>query len=202
MMSQQTSSDHRLYFSALRPVYAQPSLKLWLAGKATAGRRGFTAVELLLVMGVTTILISVAVPFAGNFRGTHTIKSLAEGTKAALVFAQTQARTARYANDVGVSFTPTGYSIYVGDTAVSPLPGARQFPLPGNYRYSWSGSSDVNFAKNIGSTDADNIITITDINTNQTARIYVYMIAPASLVPMSAAPPPPPDSADLELIIE
>lgn len=112
--------------------------------------KGFTYLELMLVIGIIAIIVAFAIP---NFRPVlydARLEQAVQQLEADLMYARQLARTEKKACDVGFT-EPGGYRIELAGSVVKTqeLPsGTRWNPIPSSLRFNRDGSpgsSDITF---------------------------------------------------------
>lgn len=122
-------------------------------------RRGFTAVELIIVVAIFAISAAVSLPFAARFQQSQTLGTLQEQIAHTLRRAQHRAVTGERDSAWGVKFQPGEYVLYAGNSYANRLPALDDSHSVAP-SYTFSGMSEVTFRKIWGSTMTGGTLTI------------------------------------------
>ena len=138
--------------------------------------KGFTLVELLMVLGILALLIVVSLPLTVNFYKTRQLDVHEQGIVQALRRAQLKAMSIERNSAFGVYLTSTQYVLFKGSSyAARDTSYDEVFDLSGNL--SVSGLSEIVFSKLNGTTTDTGTITLSiddkteSININEMGRI-------------------------------
>lgn len=139
-------------------------------------KKGFTLVELVLVIGILALLIVVSLPLAINFYKTRQFDVHENGIVQALRRAQLKAMSVEEDCAFGVHITSDQYVLFRGNSyAMRDSAFDEVFDLPGNLQV--SGISEIVFSKLRGIPFSTGAITLTidnqseAININEMGRI-------------------------------
>jgi len=138
--------------------------------------KGFTLVELMIVLAILVFLIAVSLPLAINFYQTRQLDIHTQGIVQALRRAQMKAMSVEADSSFGVYITSDQYILFKGDTYAARDVGYDEtFDLPENL--SVSGLSGVVFSRLKGapSSTGTTILTIDNrsgsVNINEIGRV-------------------------------
>ena len=147
---------------------------------SSTASKGFTLVELLLVVGILAVVFGLALPFALNTKFTNELDTATENLITTLREAQSQAIAAEGDTPYGVYFdsssSPQKYTIYRGASWASKDEsfnvggyGTTELPKSATVSFNWTGSpnNEITFARLTGK-----IIDVSDVSigTSWTAR--------------------------------
>lgn len=122
-------------------------------------RSGFTAVELILTLGIFAILAAVTAPLLGNLQMTETLDSHAENVLDALRRAQQRTVTGERDSKWGVHCATSSYTLFAGESYASR---SMQFDEVHNLQggYTCAGLTDIIFTPVTGTPSSSGVFTI------------------------------------------
>ena len=146
------------------------------------GVKSFTLVEILIVIGILTILVAMAFPAFRSFRAESDLNSSAEEIINALRLAQSKTLASEWASQWGIHFStstiPHQYTLFRGENYALRVTSSDEiYDLPGSieiYDINLAGGPEVVFDRLIGSTSQSGDLSLrlkTDPVKNQT--IYI-----------------------------
>ncbi len=141
-------------------------------------RRGFTLIEVILVIGLIGILIFLSIPFYQSFQVESQLDSTTEEVVNILRRAQSKAMASQRDSNFGVKLTSGQYTLFKGDSYA-----AREVIYDEDYNIpetlSINGLTEIVFNKLKGTTSNTGNITVTSnnnsktININETGRVEI-----------------------------
>lgn len=135
------------------------------------GERGFTLVELLVVMAFFTVLMGVSMPVYANFQSRNDLSLASMMTGTMLRRAQTYSRAVKGDSQWGVNIQSSGATLFKGTSfATRDSTYDETFSFTG--AITPSGSAEVVFSKLYGTPTAATTTTLTG-NANETRTITV-----------------------------
>jgi prepilin-type N-terminal cleavage/methylation domain-containing protein len=140
--------------------------------------QGFTMVELLLVMGIFTVLSSIATVSLAKFERNASLSSEVNTIIPDLKEQQIKAMAgdgegSGSINNYGVHITATSYTLFQG-TYVAGNSSNLVVTLPANIQLSTTfPSSEILFAKGSGEVTGPNTLTLTDMTNSHTKTITI-----------------------------
>lgn len=125
--------------------------------------KGFTVIELLVVIGITVILALTAAPIYGNFQSSAQLNAVSVQITQDIRLVKQRSLSGLNGLTQGIKFAAGGYTIYQGESyaaratiydRVVNLTGSLTLTttLPGN---------EINFSKGLGAPDNTGAVTIT-----------------------------------------
>lgn len=137
--------------------------------------RGFTMIEILIVVSIVVIMAAVSFPFYNLFQGFSATESVTFEIKESLRSAELNALSGQNNTNFGLYFSSGQYTLYQGANYAARTPSADQtFSLPANIAV--TGATDVNFAKNTGRPNAAVTITVTNTDTQSESTVSINSI--------------------------
>ncbi len=136
-------------------------------------RRGFTALELLTVIGIVAFLTLLSVPAYSTIKNNVTLGNAAQELLNTLRVAQNDSMSAKGGTGHGVHIEPDKYIRYFGDTYVPGAPTNIEMPL-GNGLSATSVPAtpvDVHFTKLTGGVSASVVIDIQSSGKHKTVTV-------------------------------
>ncbi|MFH0891878.1 MAG: prepilin-type N-terminal cleavage/methylation domain-containing protein [Candidatus Falkowbacteria bacterium] len=141
--------------------------------------KGFTLIELFIVMGIFVVLASVAMPVYGGWLSAAQLDAAIAETVSGLRRARTFSIAGKNDSAHGIYFSidPAGadaFVLYQGSSYATRETGHDlETALPGSLEIVFDGSNEINFSNGSGEPDAAGTITITHIGSGEAARITV-----------------------------
>lgn len=149
--------------------------------KKTNRQRGFTLLEVLLVLGILGIMTGLAIPFYQSFMIASELDNVTQEISQALRNTQSQAMSSQGLSSYGVHFDINQFVIFYGDI-YNPLDIDNEiFEVANTVDISSNGSSEIVFSVGAGLPDTQPVISITSsnnksksINLNNLGVVNVY----------------------------
>ena len=139
--------------------------------------RGFTILELLLVIGLLTVLVALTLPVGLRFYQLQVVDETADSVTSLLVNAKMEARLGKHDRDHGVKFLPNLLVVFEGDSYVLRVTSEDQpFPLPPGTILSGMSSDEIRFAKVTGSPSATGTLSLSLYGETRNLTIREYNI--------------------------
>ncbi|OGF26840.1 hypothetical protein A2303_01785 [Candidatus Falkowbacteria bacterium RIFOXYB2_FULL_47_14] len=141
--------------------------------------KGFTLIELFIVIGIFVVLASVAMPVYGGWLSAAQLDAAIAETRSGLRQARTLGIAGKNDSAHGIYFSidPAGadaFVLYQGSTYAARETGYDlETALPGSLEIGFDGGAEINFSKGSGEPDAAGTITITHGGSGETAQIVV-----------------------------
>lgn len=134
--------------------------------------RGFTLVELIVVIAILSLLMVATVPIYTSFTSFNVVQSYKQEMLQNIRLAQTSAESGKAASAFGVYVESDQYVMYQGATYASRVVSEdRVFVFESTVRA--SGLAEVNFAKKTGLPSAIGTITLTHSANNRQEIITI-----------------------------
>lgn len=134
-------------------------------------QKGFTLVELIVVVGLVVILISVSLFSYNSFFTTDVLRSAKFEVMENLRLAETEAREGKNNSAFGIYFEPSRYTLYQGNSYSARSAGQDiVFDLSNGIRI--SNLSEINFAEKTGLPSAAGSLILTGRG-NKTETIFI-----------------------------
>jgi prepilin-type N-terminal cleavage/methylation domain-containing protein len=140
-------------------------------------RKGFTMIELLVVLVVILIIFMGSITALMNYRKHSALERDAESVASALVEARNLTLASKNAAVYGVHLTSTTTTIFVGPTYSDATTTNSKYELSGNIVLTTDlpgGGSDILFTRLTGETNQTGTVTITMVSEISTTTIKVY----------------------------
>lgn len=123
-------------------------------------KKGFTLIEVLLVIALGTVLTALALPVGFRFYQFQIADEAATGVLSALRNAESNARLGKEGSAFGIKFLPASYVVFQGDTYAARLTARDEiFSLPPDTDIG-SASDEIVFARVTGAPSATGTITL------------------------------------------
>jgi len=141
--------------------------------------KGFTLLEVLLVIAILAIVTSVSIPSYGKFINMNSINTQVNELRKNIRLAQQQAEAGKYNSNHGVHFTTSSYTLYTGENYSSRNQNKdKTYPL--NKRMEITKYFDLNFYRDTGKPSATGTIILknkinkksTGIKINEHGLVY------------------------------
>lgn len=124
-------------------------------------KKGFTLIEVLLVIALGTVLTALALPVGFRFYQFQVADEAATGVLSALRNAESHARLGREGSSFGIKFLPASYVVFQGDTYATRLVARDElFSLPTDTDII-STADEIVFARVTGVPSATGTIALT-----------------------------------------
>ncbi|MFB6181453.1 MAG: prepilin-type N-terminal cleavage/methylation domain-containing protein [Candidatus Magasanikbacteria bacterium] len=134
--------------------------------------KGFTLIEVLVVVGIIIVISALSLPFYGKFVNMNSINSQVTEVRKNIRLAQEEAQAGKHNSNHGIHFTTTSYTHYVGSDFNSRDKNKDEdYDL--NNKLEFISSFEVNFSKDTGLPSATGTITIKNTNNGKTADISI-----------------------------
>ncbi len=125
--------------------------------------KGFSLVELILVLGISALLLSVSDSIYKNFKKNNNLNIVVNGTVEALRYASSSALSNKGDSRWGVKINPTEVVIFKGDSYVNrDVSFKESISIQSDIKT--SGINEIIFEKSTGVTLTPGIITFTNSN--------------------------------------
>lgn len=110
-------------------------------------RRGFTMIELIIVITIFVITAGITLPFLGNFQQVETIEVLRQDLGQTLRMAQHRSMTQQNGLKWGVRFDPNRYTLFAGPSYEERIAGMdNEYVLKSGFAL--SGAETIIFSEN------------------------------------------------------
>lgn len=143
-------------------------------------KRGFTLIELILVIGILSVIFAISAPIYGNWQVAIQSDTAAIEIKTALELAKSRSRSGYYNSEHGVYFDinesgADSYTIYKGQNYALRDQGQDDLRVLSNcLNLSTSlPTNEINFSKGLGEQSATGTITIVNSATSQTQTLSI-----------------------------
>jgi len=127
-------------------------------------KRGFTLVEVMIVIGVLGIITGLAIPFYQSFQISSALDNAGQEITQALRTAQSRAMSSQGLSSHGVHFDINRFVVFKGDIYSPVDPDNEFFEVANTVDITSSGSSNIVFSVGEGLSDSQPVITITSSN--------------------------------------
>ncbi len=143
--------------------------------------RGFTIIEIVIVLSILIVLILVAIPFFQSFSVSHQLETNTQDILNTLRRAQSAAMGSKENSKFGVYFTtgsPASLTFFRGDSYASRDPEYDEvYTLPQTISLSLNigGGSEIIFGKLKGAPNVTGTVTLTSVN-NETRTLNINQV--------------------------
>lgn len=127
-------------------------------------KRGFTLVEVMLVIGILGVIVGLAIPFYQSFQISSALDNAGQEIVQALRNTQAKAIASQGLESQGVHFGTNQFIVFSGATYNPVDPDNEIFELSNTIDITSSGSNEVVFSVGEGLPDTQPVITITSSN--------------------------------------
>lgn len=127
-------------------------------------KRGFTLVEVMLVIGILGVIVGLAIPFYQSFQISSALDNAGQEIVQVLRNTQAKAIASQGLSSHGVHFDVNQFIVFAGDIYNPADSDNEIFGLANTVDISTSGSNEIIFSAGEGLPDTQPIITITSSN--------------------------------------
>ena len=142
-------------------------------------KNGFTLVEVLIVIGILGIIVAFAIPFYQSFQVSSQMDNFTQEILQNLRRAQVRAMASESFSEFGVHFESNRFVIFRGSSYSPSDPFNEEVVLPDVFNISTGTSSDVVFARIIGTTTVETVTISTNFGESRTITINELGVAHA-----------------------
>lgn len=148
--------------------------------KVNCPKKGFTIIEILVVLGIIGLLVGIALPSLSKFRSSKALDTTSEGVLVVLSTARGDTLSAKAGEQYGVHFEAGKFVLYTGATYSGADPDNKEYILENIIEISSFTNADVLFDKLTGNTAQDGTVVLrvkADTATTRTITIAKSGIA-------------------------
>lgn len=139
--------------------------------------RGFTLIELIIVLLIGIILTSVGVTTLVSYRNFHTVAKEKEAVMETLLEARNLTIVSKNATVYGVHFASTTITLFSGSSYSAENASNKVYDLAGGieiWRYFPSGGNDIIFSRISGETNQSSTATVRLVNSSASTTVTIY----------------------------